>query len=136
MTAFMCDSDNWTSYVSNPATYAVGGPTIELLTTSLASSGGIDETDNVTVNSSGYKKIESLVTYNSLTSPYKDKRNYPGYWIASPDGELRYSTNLWVASNRLFADYYSLDGATPGIRPLVSIPISKIDESTLAISSN
>ena len=66
----------------------------------------------------------------------QDSRNYPGYWIASPDGELRYSTNLWIASTRLFSNYYDLDGATPGIRPLVSIPISNIDETTLVISAN
>ena len=136
MVAYMCDSDNWTSYVSAPANYAVGGPTYELLVTSIASNGGTNEIDNISADSNGYKLIESLANINSLASPYKDTRNYPGYWIASPDGELRYSTNLWVASTHLFADYYSLDGATPGIRPLVSIPISKINESTLVISSN
>ena len=136
MTAYMCDSDNWTSYVSAPANYAVGGPTIELLIASIAAKGETDETSNISVNSNGYELIDSLVQYNSLSIPYKDSRNYPGYWIASPDGELRYSTNLWIASTRLFSNYYDLDGATPGIRPLVSIPISNIDETTLVISAN
>ena len=158
-TAYLCDQTNWTEYVGANApdgTYAVGGPTKELLVRSWVASGqttGEKEAnlkeilDDTEVSDAGY-------TYNKPTHLYDDDpilttilpkteggtdglyNNGSPYLLASPssfstDGVCSVSSSGYVNGSD-----YRITGN--GARPLVSIPMSKvqIENGIVTIGSN
>ena len=153
-TAYLCDSKNWTDYVGNTApagTYAVGGPTKELLVLSwnqAVDNGGETapgkkvEWQEDDVNTGGYifNKPEALYKGDPiLTTILPDTKNKKGlynnndiYWLASPCADVTNPINVCFVSNGGFVyggGVISTDKQTYvpcGIRPLVSIPMSKV----------
>lgn len=142
-TAYLCDSDNWTEYVGDKApdgTYAVGGPTKELLVLSwneAVKNGGNDDPkteakwqdDDVVANGYLYNKPYEL---SSSINPYPIQstilnslyNNGSSYWLASPSSfGISHVCSVFEVGFVHLSDY---DYASLGARPLVSIPMSKI----------
>ena len=142
-TAYLCDPANWTKYIGSNApsgTYAVGGPTKELFIKSWNASipqTGVQKVSlvsaDVTANGYAYYKPDHLhndhpilktilpATENGTDGLYN---NGASYWLASPsssdtDGVCRVSDYGYVGNYDYF--YTSI-----GVRPLVSIPMSKV----------
>ena len=154
-TAYLCDSTNWTKYVGSSApngTYAVGGPTKELMVRSWKASGqSSDSLTNLladtTATTAGYAYDKPTALRNNAISSdiLKEVINESAtgkglyntgdahYWLASP---CSYDTS------RVCCVYYgggninSLDHdqAVMGIRPVVSIPITEVSISGTTIS--
>jgi len=148
MTAFLCDPDNWNEYKTNSASYAVGGPTIELLVASWNKSQNSSiEISNNNIASIGYMYNEPIEFNNSpyvMTSEVKNGVYNPGanYWLASPGILIRHDEYVNYDGNgedmrsvkdfgRVYGEPYYFHGQfwtepNNGIRPIVSIPTSKI----------
>ena len=128
-TAYLCDSSNWSEYVNSPATYAVGGPTIELFIASWNKSQGtnISLLDNE-LTSVGFDYVSGISYPEPQTSTNNGAYNCgDNVWISSPH-KLRDGSDLFCVYG-----YGSLgamsNGTSAGIRPIVSIPTSKINIS-------
>ena len=123
-TAYLCDINNWQEFVAQPATYAVGGPTIELLAASVKAKGVQDVVNNLSsTDSTGYSNPFST----SLGYPYMV--DWKIWYIASPsnkeDDYNRYM--FYVVNNGLVNDAFSNNKQNNmGIRPLVSIPMDNV----------
>ena len=149
MTAYLCDPDNWSQYKISPATYAVGGPTIELLVASWNKSQGtsIELADDV-VTPVGYLYDNPNEWANSpyvMTSEVKNGVYNPdaNYWLSSPGILIRHDEYVNYEGNgedmRSVKSFGIVDGEpyyyygqfwsepNNGIRPIVSIPTSKIN---------
>lgn len=142
-TAYLCDPANWTKYIGSTApsgTYAVGGPTKELFIKSWNAS--ISQTvvqevslvsADVTADGYAYNKPDHLynddpilktilpATENGTDGLYN---NGTSYWLASPGSD--YAGGVCFVSDRGYVGSYACDGASRGVRPLVSIPMSKV----------
>ncbi|MBO4293420.1 MAG: hypothetical protein J5881_03425 [Clostridia bacterium] len=147
-TAYMCDPANWTRYVANNApdgTYAVGGPTKELLAaaweqTKDASgnyrSAGWQSSD---VEAGGYENNKPSGLYSSspiqrtilpTTTNGNDGlfNNGTSYWLASPSSND--SRQVCLVDYRGYVEdlaYYGIYPGNLGLRPLVSIPLSHVN---------
>lgn len=87
-TAYLCDKDNWEEFKIGSATYAVGGPTIELLIASWNKIQGTNiEISNDDVRGYGYK-LESLNGYSGLTPLESSTRN----GIYNPDNNWYFAS--------------------------------------------
>jgi hypothetical protein len=138
-TSFLCDPTNWTEYKVNPATYAVGGPTLELLIASwnVSQNSNVQITDNYINALKGYVSMrpdefwnQHLLTADINNGVYCDRNGL--YFLASPscngdyfDGSFLRSVNFegMVGECIIGTSYYDGYG---GCRPIVSIPTSKI----------
>lgn len=107
MTAYLCDSKNWESYVTGSANYASGGPTYELFIKAwncVPSNTSVEISD---VRYSGYNSVKSSgITTNILDLNGKGLFNCGyNYWISSPkslDSVLYfYTRNPGIAGLRL-----------------------------------
>ena len=136
--AYLCDTTQWSDYAIQD-TYAVGGPTLELLIASWNDSHDIN--NQITLNeddvtSTGYPIPESLknensIPLNSLYRPTSSGMN----WIASPSSNHRnHVCYLNFYGGYVGYSYYDDDRFC--IRVLVSIPASKvqIENETLTVS--
>ena len=134
-TAYMCDPDNWVKYKTGAATYAVGGPTIELLFASLTQSQDTNiELDLEKITSYGYTESGCYPGFTLSTSMNNGIYNSgAAYTFASPcDQSGARSSSMPIFRN----DYGAIVGAYIGtglmndkVRPIVSIPTSKISIS-------
>lgn len=148
LTAYLCDPDNWNEYKTGSASYAVGGPTIELLIASWNKSQGasIDliDSDVIPVGYFYDKPVEfaysCIVTSDVKNGVYNPSEDY---WLASPcildrhDNYVNYTGDgddmRCVYSNGSVSGmpyyYRGQFWSEPqnGVRPIVSIPTSKIN---------
>lgn len=137
--AYLCDSTNehWTRYAGGKfggtidapsGTYAVGGPTIELLQKSVKEYDDTKLSGNLTATVEGYN-----APFNLLPAPYKAKYNsssYGSWWLASPsDSNGSGNTRSVRDDGSVLSEYYSTYGDYIGVRPIISVPLSsfKID---------
>lgn len=135
MTVYMCDPDNWSSYQTGIANYAVGGPTIELLLASYNKSQGesISLLDS-NVDDKGvfgsFISSDSLGTSTNLfTSTMSNGIYYNSqgdYYLATPYSSSGVSDMLMIKSGEFADTWRGMGFETTGIRPIVSIPTSKI----------
>ena len=131
-TAYICDPDNWTDYKTGSASYAVGGPTIELLIASWNKSqeSSVElNTDDVTTTGIVAGKPSEL--YGVLANNIKNGIYNVGsgdYWLATP-GKLDNGDAglLYVLNYQYIAPKKALTNTA--FRPIVSIPTSKISIS-------
>ncbi len=136
-TAYLCDPKNWTEYISKSApkeTYAVGGPTKELLALSWEATGNqakwsdnID--DDVETNGYVWDKPEGLyddgeggnpIQTNILTGLYNTGTDY---WLASPSSNNTNNVCVVSYNGSVTNNTYNHN---VGVRPIVSIPISNV----------
>ncbi len=154
-TAYLCDTENWKEYVNKEkgATYAVGGPTKELLVRSWVASGqATRDVDTIladtTASTSGYEYDKpdefwpSSPIKNTILPTLEGKtdglfNNGKEYWLASPGSGETYAVcsmelDGFVNTFRVF------DGPTCGVRPLVSISMSavQIENGVVTIKEN
>ncbi len=145
-TAYLCDPANWIDYVGKDApegTYAVGGPTKELLVRSWVASGQAEGEkeeelktilEDTTVSADGYvyNKPTCLCDGNPIKNtilPNTKNKNeglYCGgvsYWLASPANA---SNGVCGVSQYGGVDWFYCDRDGRGVRPLVSIPMTNI----------
>ena len=151
-TAYLCDSENWNQYVSSSlptGTFAVGGPTIELLVKSwnAAKESNISGAPSISakwndgdVISGGYLPNKPN-EFSSRNSPYSinrellalevDDKSYglyntgEDYWLASPG-----SNNMGGLCYLFWYGYIGINGYSTtgtGIRPLICIPTSSFN---------
>ena len=124
-TAYMCDSKNWTKYVTGSAKYAAGGPTLEMLVASFYDKQINDLSTIITnTNEIGYKKvINSGITSEIKLGLYNNENST--WWLSSPNDS---------GNNRMRHVYYideNVGGAyctnkTVDLRPIVVTPASSI----------
>lgn len=127
-TAFLCDTANWDDYAVGVANYAVGGATFELLIASLNNSQGtnyklsIEDIDSRGVNKFAPDELYGI-DYSNVCNGI-----YAGYY--SPEWFLATPCNGHDLGLIQFAygglDWAAINGGASDIRPLVSIPTSKI----------
>ncbi len=142
--SLMC-TDNWSSFVdaNYGATYAIGGPTLEMWVASWNQKHGSDKDENginlyANVNSNnaeiyGYNigasedTTETNKDITSCTNGYDDALYFPhqtnencyGYWLASPSASgLRDMMGVFYNGSVGKVDYFS---GSYGLRPLVCI---------------
>ena len=151
-TAYLCDPENWKEYKGNDATYAVGGPTKELFIMSWNAS--IPKTSvrrvsledgDVTEEGYAYKKPTHLYNDDPILTTILPKteggkdglyNNGSSYWLASPSssstGSVCYVASYGCVYDNRYSDAYF------GARPLVSIPMSKVQikDGIVTIGSN
>ena len=119
--AYLCDENKWTRYkVDGIANYAVGGPTIELLAKSVKAHRGTDYFTQLNATGTGYNNPFSEVR---LGAPYKKSRSW---WIASPRGSGEDNVFFLETSGQVRVYPYNASNTGTGIRPVVSIPLSKV----------
>ena len=127
-TAYMCDPDNWTKYVTGKASYAVGGVTMELLELSVYETTKNPNVIGELILTPEYMIWNKIIGYgydhdlNNLNHPYSSEYQYI---FASPayedDSKWRMFGYSYDRTNDLPVGEYDV-----GIRPVVSIPISEI----------
>ena len=134
--AYLCDTENWTEYLTGSANYAVGGPTLELFVKAWEKRpGGSEGTTTYSVNESGYSQIRNMeVTTDILALQGTTKglyNNGDDYFLASSDSDNSNPVSQW--SVLIFTSQNGeINGTMPadrGVRPIVSIPTSKISIS-------
>lgn len=136
--AYLCDTTQWSDYAI-PNTYAVGGPTLELLVASWNDSHDIN--NQITLNeddvtSIGYPIPEGLKNKDSIPSNTVYRPTSSGlYWIASPSkNHGNHVSYLDFYGGYVGYSYYDDDRFC--VRVLVSIPASKVQivNETLTVS--
>ena len=126
-TAYLCDSNNWDEYAVGVASYAVGGPTYELLIASLNESQGTSyELSNENIYSEGID-VYSDELYDTMFSGVSNGI-YEGYstaewFLATPS-----NANDSCLAEMSFGgtEKTSIYACASHLRPIVSIPTSKI----------
>ena len=154
-TAYLCDQTNWTEYVGANApdgTYAVGGPTKELFILSWNAS--IPQTKVKEVSLEDGDVTEEGYAYDKPTHLYNDDpilttilpkaeggkdglyNNGSSYWLASPGSYGTYDVCDVNDDGYVSSDHFS--NTDHGARPLVSIPMSKVQikDGIVTIESN
>ena len=130
-TEYLCDSANWATYATGSASYAAGGPTLELLIASWNASQktNIDLSSN-SITNKGYYNTGFLMGADDVKARSNGVYLFDsGYWIASPNNEEDEDNSVYAGDCLITIDGYM--GNTDvseswGIRPIVSIPTSKI----------
>jgi len=163
--AYLCDPAAWDDYVSDSApagTFAVGGPTKELLVLSwnaAKDNGGTgaptvaaewNDSSDVSVSgytsnrpsalSSSYSRITTGIlptTVNNTSYGLYNPINSAatgnyGYWLASPCSSSNDSVCIVYYNGFVSNGYYSF--TFYGVRPLVAIPISEVSVSDSTVS--
>ena len=137
--AYLSDPDNWNDYKIGPAKYAAGGPTLELLIASWNKSQGKNvKLPNLGAN--GYETYKPQEFNSKLRNWIKKGVYYNDvdYYVVSPDWKDS-SANGAVSlkavrdSSLSFSFYYA---KVCGIRPIVSIPTSKISVNGDTVTVN
>ena len=144
-TAYLCDLNNWTEYVGANApggTYAVGGPTKELLVLSwnqAVENGG----ENAPVKKAEWKASDVKPVGYFYTKPDELYKNDPilttilpntnnkglynagtSYWLASPCAD--YENYVCFVHVHKYVCGTTYGNKDVGVRPLVSIPMSNV----------
>lgn len=128
-TAYLCDTTKWTRYaVSGVANYAVGGPTLQLLVASINANPNTSYSGTLSATSVGY----AYPSISGLPKPYlaEEKSGRYGYWWLASPGSTNNKSIRGVdnTGNVNQMAYDSFEGYTMeiGVRPLVSIPLSRV----------
>ena len=128
-TAYLCDPNNWSDYVTGKAKYAAGGPTIEIIMGSFfeKSINNISDKFN-TINSTGYQK-KNVLSPNMQLSDIKKELYYTNgkYWVASPNGSHDGRALYFDKDYSLLINANLTPSAKNiGLRPIVCLPVSAI----------
>ena len=135
MTVYMCDPDNWSTYKTGIASYAVGGPTIELLLASYNKSQGesislldsnVDDKGVFGTFTSSNSLGTSTNLFNSTMSNGIYYNSQGDYYLATPYSSSGGSDMLMIKSGGFADTWRGMGFERTGIRPIVSIPTSKI----------
>ena len=126
-TAYLCDSNNWTEYKTDIANYAVGGPTLELFIASWNKSQKTNVNllnEDISTFGTLYNKPLELFNNNPIRNTIANGVYFStgGYRISTPGSRNQGLRCRWEFS---ISDANYTDTAL-GIRPIVSIPTSKI----------
>ena len=134
--AYMMDTNKWSSFADGVSgAYAIGGPTIEMLSLSWnAVSGHTQMTDYTTLSSSNSNTYGYIAQspenennfFGTSTNMWviKESTKAYGYWLASPSSNSANGVRTVTYLGDVWYDYANFDGY--GFRPLVSIPRSAI----------
>ena len=127
-TAYLCDPNNWEEYKTDITNYAVGGPTLDLFIASWNKSQGTSITlsnDDVTAFGTLYNKPSELFDSNPIRNTVSNGIYFStgGYRLSTPGSRNQGLRCRWEFS---ISDANYTDAAL-GIRPIVSIPTSKIN---------
>ena len=130
-TAYMCDPSNWTKYVTGKAKYAAGGPTLEILVSSIYNK-QVKEFKEQSYTGSGQtiKNTNNMGYPNVITSAILEVGNLyntgDNYWIASPSSD--WGEAIRGVSSSAKKIIYGIDrsSSTYGARPVVCLPASAI----------
>ena len=121
--AYLCDTDNWSKYKTGSATYAAGGPTLELLIASWNESHNEKlQIDDTKLSEVGYLEgyAQGLGNYSSLTIEKESVYN-PGdyyYRIASPcDAGDDWQDGVLAINYRGYLDATSYDESSRSMEP-------------------
>lgn len=119
-TAYLCDPDNWQQYVTGKASYAVGGPTLELIELST-----YQTTGNENIIGSAMTWVGGYSTPNLDGNTYIINQDFlcnSTWTLASPhdDSDTVYMMMFISSENEVYGEYLR------NVRPLVSIPLSEI----------
>lgn len=136
-TAYLCDPNNWEEYKTDIANYAVGGPTLDLFIASWNKSQGTSITlssEDVTTFGTLYNKPSELFNSNPIRSTVSNGLYFStgGYRLSTPGSRNQGLRCRWEFS---ISDANYTDAAL-GIRPIVSIPTSKINVNGDVITVN
>ena len=135
-TAYLCDPNNWTAYVTGKAKYAAGGPTFELLFASRYDKQIKDFKDPSytglgssirNVNRTGYEDDRRNGFSTSVRNQLYNNSNR--YYIASPDyGHKNYSPFMSDTADYIHSGglYSSWESEKYSYRPIVCLPVSAI----------
>ncbi|MBR3162869.1 MAG: hypothetical protein IKF17_02045, partial [Clostridia bacterium] len=130
--AYMMDTNKWSSFADGVSgAYAIGGPTIEMLSLSWnAVSGHTQMTDYTTLSSSnsnttGYKALSPETGNNFFGTStnmwfIEESTKAYGYWLASPSSTNANLVRIVYFSGSV-SSYYARD-VSGGFRPIVCIP--------------
>lgn len=137
--AYLSDPDNWNDYKIGPAKYAAGGPTLELLIVSWNKSQGKNiKLPNLGAN--GYETYKPQEFSSKLRNSIKKGVYYNDvdYYVVSPDwkdSNANGAVSLKAVRNSSlsFSFYHA---KVCGIRPIVSIPTSKISVNGDTVTVN
>lgn len=144
-TAYMCDKNNWTDYVAGSANYAVGGPTLELFIKAWNNRPNNTEITEITGTTDyGYAAASilegNIIEQNILSLDITKKNglynNGKDYKLASPASYENSWSLGWICmvasgvGGKGNIDKNNYNSASDGIRPLVSIPTSKLKENS------
>ena len=130
-TEYLCDSANWNSYATGSASYAAGGPTLELLIASWNTS----QKTNITLSSNsitnaGYTNPGFMIGAEDVKSRSNGVYLFDGnYLIASPNNEEdeEFGVDAGDCLIGITGTMYNCDVSESwGVRPIVSIPTAKI----------
>lgn len=139
--AWFMDQNKWKNWKDDAgvATYAIGGPTIELLLKSFNASGHSQTQIGLVINNGGYDT--TVETNRMLQNSYNNgiyhlEGEEKSFWLASPGGNndkdsdkgLRVRTS-GGGSGRVYGIYFGHTGYNLGVRPVVIIPMSAYIES-------
>ncbi len=133
--AWLCAPSQWTTYIdSTKATYATGGPSVEMYIASYndvkhdtgTAKGGLSA-EYSTKDAPGYIYKVNGTLYNSGWSTAKDTLDYKGYnkmytnsiWLASPSAYVSYFVCNVLGTRACLGTYYCSSGI--GVAPLVSL---------------
>ena len=139
-TAYMCDADNWTEYKIGPANYAVGGPTVELFIASWNKSQKTDvelldnDINTFGVASNKPNEFSSNGSVTKINNGIYNCNNH--YWIISPSKYFTNSNHVRILyqDGKIGCDNYTRTDI--GVRPIVSIPTSKISVNSDTVTVN
>ena len=146
-TAYLCDPANWTRYLANNApdgTYAVGGPTRELIIAVWEATGRsakwADRSTTIDVEPGGYVTNKPAGVYDPIDGIYPIRRDIletePGkkdgllnngysYWLASPVSQYHETVSSFYVGGQVSGVPGNWEAN--GLRPLVSIPLSHVN---------
>lgn len=128
--AYMMDTKSWSSFASEEAEYAIGGPTLELFCASykVTHPDRYIECDSVTANgyqvkwSDGYSYTTDVsnLTQDDFNSIYikSNHSNTNGMWLASPSSV---ANNICDALYSRYLYYNAYNNAYIGFRPVVCL---------------
>ena len=132
--AYMIDTNKWSSFADGVSeAYAIGGPTIEMLSLSWnAVSGHTQMTDYTTLSTSNSNTTGYIVQSPEIAGNFfgtstnmwviKGQTKANGYWLASPSSNDTRHVKIMVHSG--YVNSSLVRGSDIGFRPLVSIPKS------------
>ena len=130
--AYMMDTNKWSSFADGVSgAYAIGGPTIEMLSLSWnAVSGHTQMTDYTTLSSSNSNTNGYIAQSPETGSNFfgtstnmwfiKEQTKAYGYWLASPSSGITSLVSYVYCYGYVHANYASNDSL--GFRPIVCIP--------------
>ena len=130
--AFMMDTIKWQSFADGAgASYAIGGPTIEMLSKSWNAVSGHTQMTDYTTLSSDNSNINGYIAQSPETGDsffgtstnmwfIKENTKAYGYWLGSPSSDL--ASYVMTVEKKGSVSYGYVNRGALGFRPVVCIP--------------